>query len=252
MCAETSANRAGCRRPGEAFGDAGGSEAPAWPPGTRHGYHAITLGWYESELIRRTDPAGRTLGRFLADEIAGPLGLDLHIGLPESVDRDRVAQLHGWSRAEALLHLNVDASRDLLAASFNPARPARPCCRLPRDVDAMGRRLQPRRRARHRDPVGQRDRDSRAVAQLYGAAATGDAALGLTADRARRADGRADRTEPRMAGQGAARQHRLLVGTVKAGAASACSDRPTKPSAHRGSAARSASPTPTPESASAT
>jgi CubicO group peptidase (beta-lactamase class C family) len=53
------------------------AQKPAWPPGTRHGYHAITLGWYESELIRRTDPTGRTLGRFLADEIAGPLKLDL-------------------------------------------------------------------------------------------------------------------------------------------------------------------------------
>lgn len=38
------------------------AQKPAWPPGTRHGYHAITLGWYESELVRRTDPAARTLG----------------------------------------------------------------------------------------------------------------------------------------------------------------------------------------------
>ena len=33
-------------------------QAPAWPPGTRHGYHAVTLGWYESELIRHVDPQG--------------------------------------------------------------------------------------------------------------------------------------------------------------------------------------------------
>ena len=72
------------------------AQAPAWPPGSRHGYHALTLGWYESELIRHTDPAGRTLGRFFADEIAAPLGLDLHIGLPASVNRDLVAHLHGW------------------------------------------------------------------------------------------------------------------------------------------------------------
>ncbi|MGH3971542.1 MAG: serine hydrolase domain-containing protein, partial [Mycobacterium sp.] len=56
------------------------AQAPAWPPGTRHGYHALTLGWYESELIRHADPAGRTLGRFFADEVAAPLGLELHIG----------------------------------------------------------------------------------------------------------------------------------------------------------------------------
>lgn len=49
------------------------AQRPAWRPGSRHGYHAITLGWYKSELIRRTDPAGRTLGRLLADETARPL-----------------------------------------------------------------------------------------------------------------------------------------------------------------------------------
>src|SRR5258705_233181 len=62
-------------------------QAPAWPPGTRHGYHAITLGWYESELIRHADPQTRTLGQYFADEIAGPLGLDFYIGLPASADR---------------------------------------------------------------------------------------------------------------------------------------------------------------------
>ena len=50
------------------------AQTPAWEPGTRHGYHGITLGWYEGELIRRVDPQGRTLGRFFADEVAAPLG----------------------------------------------------------------------------------------------------------------------------------------------------------------------------------
>ena len=58
------------------------AQAPLWPPGTRHGYHAITLGWYESELIRHADPQGRTLGRYFAEEIAAPLDLDFYIGLP--------------------------------------------------------------------------------------------------------------------------------------------------------------------------
>lgn len=95
------------------------AQAPAWAPGTRHGYHAITLGWYESELLRHADPAGRTLGRFFADEVAAPLGLDLHIGLPASVDRDLVAQLHGWRRVAALLHLNTMPPR-LALALLNP------------------------------------------------------------------------------------------------------------------------------------
>ena len=48
-------------------------QKPAWPPGTRHGYHAMTIGLYIQELIRRVDPAHRTLGRFFAEEIARPL-----------------------------------------------------------------------------------------------------------------------------------------------------------------------------------
>jgi len=55
------------------------AQAPAWNPGTRHGYHAITLGWYESELIRHADPSGRSLGQFFAEEIAKPLGLEFYI-----------------------------------------------------------------------------------------------------------------------------------------------------------------------------
>ncbi len=53
---------------------------PEWAIGTAHGYHALTYGWLAGELIRRTD--GRSPGQFVAEEIAGPLGLDLWIGLP--------------------------------------------------------------------------------------------------------------------------------------------------------------------------
>src|SRR5690606_24745210 len=50
-----------------------GEQAPAWTPGEHHGYHGITLGFYEGELLRRVDPQGRTIGRFFADEVAAPL-----------------------------------------------------------------------------------------------------------------------------------------------------------------------------------
>jgi CubicO group peptidase (beta-lactamase class C family) len=95
------------------------AQAPAWTPGTRHGYHPWMLGPYLTELIRRTDPAGRTLGRFFAEEIAEPLGLDLYIGLPASVDRDRVAHLHAWSVAQMLFHLHTLPPRFALAM-MNP------------------------------------------------------------------------------------------------------------------------------------
>jgi CubicO group peptidase (beta-lactamase class C family) len=156
------------------------AQKPVWPPGTRHGYHAITLGWYESELVRRTDPAGRTLGRFFADEIARPLGLNLHIGLPDSVRRERIAHLHHWSRAESLLHVSALPGA-LVAASLNPAGLlARAGC-LPRDVNPWAGDY-------NRDDVRAVEIPSAngigtagAVAQLYGSAAAGDPALGLTA-----------------------------------------------------------------------
>src|SRR5687768_16649831 len=62
-------------------------QRPLWTPGQRHGYHGISIGWYMGELVRRVDPEHRTLGRFFADEIAGPLELDAYFGLPEDVPK---------------------------------------------------------------------------------------------------------------------------------------------------------------------
>ncbi|MGH7893347.1 MAG: serine hydrolase domain-containing protein, partial [Candidatus Binatia bacterium] len=59
------------------------AQAPNWEPGTAHGYHARSFGWILGEVVRRV--SGRTLGRFFADEIAGPLGLDFRIGTPADV-----------------------------------------------------------------------------------------------------------------------------------------------------------------------
>lgn len=66
-------------------------QAPAWAPGERQGYHAISFGPYVGELVRRV--SGRSVGRFLAEEVAGPLGADAHLGLPES-EEARVARLY--------------------------------------------------------------------------------------------------------------------------------------------------------------
>ena len=68
-------------------------QRPAWEPGTRQAYHAITLGFYESELLRRVDPQHRSLGRFFQDEIATPLGEDVYIRLPEEIPNSRLATL---------------------------------------------------------------------------------------------------------------------------------------------------------------
>lgn len=66
------------------------AEAPLWEPGTAHGYHAQTLGFLEGELVRRID--GRSIGTFLREEVAGPLGADASIGLPRA-EHGRVAAL---------------------------------------------------------------------------------------------------------------------------------------------------------------
>ena len=66
-------------------------------PGTRQGYHGVTWAGIPPNSSARADPARRSIGRFFADEVAEPLGLDFHIGLPPSTDRHRVAQMHTWS-----------------------------------------------------------------------------------------------------------------------------------------------------------
>ncbi|BBY01054.1 serine hydrolase domain-containing protein [Mycobacterium seoulense] len=154
------------------------AQAPAWRPGTRHGYHAITLGWYESELIRRTDPAGRTLGRFMADEIAGPLGLDLHIGLPESVNRERVAHVHNWVRAETLLHLHV-MPPGFVGASLNPVGLTARAIGVPRGVNAFNGDYNRDEVRSVEIPSANGIGTARAVARMYGSAAIGGAELGL-------------------------------------------------------------------------
>lgn len=65
-------------------------QAPVWEPGSQHGYHATTFGWLVGEVVRRV--TGKSLGTFVRDELAAPLGLDLWIGLPEE-QHGRVAPL---------------------------------------------------------------------------------------------------------------------------------------------------------------
>jgi CubicO group peptidase (beta-lactamase class C family) len=60
---------------------------PIAPPGSKTLYLSMTFGWIVGELVRRTDPAHRSLGRFIREEIATPLGItDLWVGIPESVE----------------------------------------------------------------------------------------------------------------------------------------------------------------------
>lgn len=65
------------------------AQDPWWEPGTAHGYHVNTFGFLIGEIVRRV--TGKTIGTVLREEIAGPVGADVHIGLPRE-EHHRVAE----------------------------------------------------------------------------------------------------------------------------------------------------------------
>jgi CubicO group peptidase (beta-lactamase class C family) len=154
------------------------AQAPSWRPGTRHGYHAVTLGWYESELIRHADPLGRSLGQYFAQEVAEPLGLEFYIGLPDSVDRDRVAYLHAYGWAELLRHLNTIPPR-FVAAMLNPLSLTARTLANPKGIGDLAAFNREEVRAVE-IPAANGIGTARSVAKAYGCMATGGSELALT------------------------------------------------------------------------
>lgn len=147
-------------------------QRPVWEPGTRQAYHAITLGFYEGELLRRVDPRHRTLGQFFQDEIATPLGLDVYIRLPEAIPNSRLATI---SRPSMLEMLRGFGLRFMLEA-MNPR--SRICRALVgSDFPHDERRIY----ARNLEvPSGGAVGTARAIAHAYGVFATGGRELGLS------------------------------------------------------------------------
>ena len=66
------------------------AQTPWWEPGSQSGYHAVTQGYLQGEIVRRV--TGRSLGTFFREEVTEPLGADFHIGLDPSHDH-RVGEL---------------------------------------------------------------------------------------------------------------------------------------------------------------
>ncbi|MFF4362450.1 serine hydrolase domain-containing protein [Streptomyces sp. NPDC001604] len=93
------------------------AQAPAWEPGTDHGYHALTYGWMLDELVRRV--TGRWVGEWLAAEVTGPLGLDLWLGLPES-EASRVGRSGRVEGPEPVGGLRSRPKRSVTEAYENP------------------------------------------------------------------------------------------------------------------------------------
>jgi CubicO group peptidase (beta-lactamase class C family) len=146
-------------------------QKPAWEPGERQAYHAITLGFYESELLRRVDPRHRSLGQFFQDEIAAPLGLDVYIRLPEPIPESRLARIDPPSVIERLLGFPLG----LALASLNPhslVRRALAGSELVHDDERVyARNLEV--------PSGGGVGTARAIARAYGVFAAGGRELGV-------------------------------------------------------------------------
>jgi CubicO group peptidase (beta-lactamase class C family) len=145
-------------------------QKPAWEPGTRQAYHAITLGFYESELLRRVDPKRRSLGRFFHEEIAVPLGLDFYIGLPEDIPNSRLARtsmanpIPAAFKAPLRLDLSILYPRSRINRALWGDLPTDKEYVYPRNVEV---------------PSGGGIGTARAIAKAYGVFATGGKELGL-------------------------------------------------------------------------
>jgi CubicO group peptidase (beta-lactamase class C family) len=149
-------------------------QKPAWAPGTRQAYHAITLGFYESELLRRIDPRHRSLGQFFQDEIASPLGLEVYIRLPESIPDTRLATITPPSWVEMLQGFPLRLAFDAMNRHSKLSRSLRGS-ELPLDeAHVYARNLEV--------PSGGAVGSARAIAQAYSVFATGGEALGLRAE----------------------------------------------------------------------
>jgi len=149
-------------------------QKPAWEPGTRQAYHGITLGFYESELLRRIDPQHRSLGRFFHDEIASPLGLDVFIRLPENIPNSRLATMTRPSWVEVLHGFPLRLALDTMNPRSKIVRALRGS-ELPHDEQHVyARNLEV--------PSGGAVGTARAIAHVYSVFATGGRELGLRPD----------------------------------------------------------------------
>jgi CubicO group peptidase (beta-lactamase class C family) len=146
-------------------------QKPAWQPGARQAYHAITLGYYQNELLRRIDPRRRSIGRFFQDEIATPLGLDAYIRLPEEIPNSRLATMTRPSLAALLRGFPLRLALDALNRRSNISR-ALKGSELPHD--------EPHIYARNLEvPSGGAVGTATAIARAYSVFATDGMELGL-------------------------------------------------------------------------
>lgn len=161
----------------DALGDLLARQSPCWEPGTRHGYHTLTLGWYQSEIIRRTDPKNRSLGAFFQEEIAQPLEIEFYIGLPADIDEQRLSKIQGFHRVAMIAHLGELPPAMVLAGIWPRSLVSRSVGFLPisnpaKVGDAEYRRVE--------IPSANGFGQARAIAKVYDVLARGGSELGIT------------------------------------------------------------------------
>jgi CubicO group peptidase (beta-lactamase class C family) len=149
-------------------------QKPAWPPGTRHGYHSLTIGLYMQELMRRVDPARRTLGRIFHEEIATPLGLEVYIGLPPEIPNERIAVLKTLSPLRALGAVFTTPLPTLMRMVV-PGSLLRRTLMLVEDMD-----MNDRRTLEIEMPAGNGVGTARSFARAYSVFAEGGGEIGIT------------------------------------------------------------------------
>jgi CubicO group peptidase (beta-lactamase class C family) len=150
-----------------AFCEALAESEPWWPPGTRHGYHALTYGYLVGEVVRRV--SGTTLGRRFASDVAGPLDADFFIGVPDSEDHRAAEVLPDPPAEPGEVTLWDVIARDPTSiayrAFFNPPHGS---------IDANSPAWR-----RAEVPAANGHTTARALARIYGALACGGAIDGV-------------------------------------------------------------------------
>ncbi|TPN85573.1 beta-lactamase family protein [Mesorhizobium sp. CU2] len=134
--------------------DALAGMSPLWEPGSRCVYHALTFGHLAGEVLRRVD--GRSVGRFIAEEIAGPLAADFYVGLPQSQDFRAADMIEGPQASDWI---------DFVRASAFPHSCDNPAPRALAPNDRAWRAAEV--------PGGNGQSTAQALARIYGMMAAG-------------------------------------------------------------------------------
>jgi CubicO group peptidase (beta-lactamase class C family) len=140
------------------FVEAIAAMAPNFEPGSTCSYHALTYGSLTAEPLRRV--TGRTAGQFIADEIAGPLGIDFFVGLPEAQDHRAAEIIEGPNASKWI--------SDILKSKYpQPVMNPTPRALAPND----------RRWRAAEVPGGNGHGNARALASIYGDIVSGKSKL---------------------------------------------------------------------------